>query len=319
MRTLITGRGKLLLTGEYFVLDGAMSLALPTKPGQAFYIHPDPAQDNTGKFLWESYDWDDNCWFRGVYDCETGNLIRGSDVAIGQQLSKFFKAIITLRGDFAGYLFESGTHLATLLDFPRLWGLGTSSTLIYCLAQYFKIDPFVLSDMTLGGSGYDIACAGSDAPIYYQRKTDDYPSIWSCTFNPVFKNNLYFVYLNKKQNSREGIQQYRAIQSAAETPHYVRRISDLTFFFTKATDLIGFDYLVREHEMLISRVLKLDRAKDLYFSDFWGEIKSLGAWGGDFVLATSNRTVEATKQYFRERGFNICLKYEDLILNDKSC
>ena len=28
------GNGKLLLTGEYFVLDGALSLALPTKFGQ---------------------------------------------------------------------------------------------------------------------------------------------------------------------------------------------------------------------------------------------------------------------------------------------
>jgi hypothetical protein len=87
----------------------------------------------------------------------------------------------------------------------------------------------------------------------------------------------------------------------------------LTFFFTKATDLIGFDYLIREHEALIARILKMDRAKDLYFSDFWGEIKSLGAWGGDFVLATSNRSLEETKLYFRERGFNICLKYDDLI------
>ena len=30
----------------------------------------------------------------------------------------------------------------------------------------------------------------------------------------------------------------------------------------------------------------MPRAQDLYFPDFKGVIKSLGAWGGDFVLAT---------------------------------
>ena len=32
------GHGKLLLTGEYFVLDGAMALALPTTVGQSMKV-----------------------------------------------------------------------------------------------------------------------------------------------------------------------------------------------------------------------------------------------------------------------------------------
>lgn len=30
--------GKLLLTSEYFVLDGALALAVPTIPGQEFFF-----------------------------------------------------------------------------------------------------------------------------------------------------------------------------------------------------------------------------------------------------------------------------------------
>ena len=54
-------------------------------------------------------------------------------------------------------------------------------------------------------------------------------------------------------------------------------------------------------------------AKDLHFKDYWGIIKSLGAWGGDFVLATSTESPEKTKAYFNERGFEIVLPYRELI------
>ena len=57
------------------------------------------------------------------------------------------------------------------------------------------------------------------------------------------------------------------------------------------------------------------RVKELYFSDFWGQIKSLGAWGGDLVLVTSNRGLEETAEYFKSKGFNSLLSYGDLILN----
>ena len=58
----------------------------------------------------------------------------------------------------------------------------------------------------------------------------------------------------------------------------------------------------------------MKKVQSIYFSDYWGLVKSLGAWGGDFVLATSNRNFTETKKYFNEKGFNVFLKYEDLIL-----
>jgi len=47
------------------------------------------------------------------------------------------------------------------------------------------------------------------------------------------------------------------------------------------------------------------------FSDFPGSIKSLGAWGGDFVLAASASPAE---NYFKTRGYTTYFAYHDFIL-----
>ena len=44
--------GKLLLSGEYVVLDGALSLAIPTKYGQSLILE----SIEESKFLWKSFD-----------------------------------------------------------------------------------------------------------------------------------------------------------------------------------------------------------------------------------------------------------------------
>jgi hypothetical protein len=47
------------------------------------------------------------------------------------------------------------------------------------------------------------------------------------------------------------------------------------------------------------------------FDDFRGVIKSLGAWGGDFVLAISKDNPTA---YFKERGYEVVIPYSEMIL-----
>jgi hypothetical protein len=51
--------------------------------------------------------------------------------------------------------------------------------------------------------------------------------------------------------------------------------------------------------------------KESLFPDFNGIIKSLGAWGGDFVLAIAK---ENPTDYFKERGFKTIVSYKDMIL-----
>ena len=132
-------------------------------------------------------------------------------------------------------------------------------------------------------------------------------------FKPSFADNVYFVFLNQKQNSREGIARYRE-KAKNLPPQYFDEISALTDAFFNASQLSDFEKLIVEHEQFVGSIIDLPRAKSLYFNDYWGEIKSLGAWGGDFILATSDRPFEETKRYFEERGFNTILKYKDLVL-----
>ena len=47
------------------------------------------------------------------------------------------------------------------------------------------------------------------------------------------------------------------------------------------------------------------------FPDYFGTLKSLGAWGGDFILATGNKD---TSQYFIDKGYATILKYSDMVL-----
>jgi hypothetical protein len=89
---------------------------------------------------------------------------------------------------------------------------------------------------------------------------------------------------------------------------------DLSYGIRQSKTLKDFNKCLVEHENLVAKTLELERAKDLYFKDFWGEIKSLGAWGGDFILATSERSEADTRAYFLEKGFPVFLKYEELVL-----
>jgi hypothetical protein len=61
----------------------------------------------------------------------------------------------------------------------------------------------------------------------------------------------------------------------------------------------------------MSDVLEIPTVKNSLFSDFNGTVKSLGAWGGDFVLVVSNENPTA---YFKSKGFETVLPYKDMIL-----
>lgn len=65
--------GKILLTGEYFVLDGTKSIALPIKWGQSLsvkYVHSfEPT------LSWKGYDYQENLWFDTKFECWHFNFV----------------------------------------------------------------------------------------------------------------------------------------------------------------------------------------------------------------------------------------------------
>jgi mevalonate kinase len=332
--------GKLLLTAEYFVLDGAWALALPVKLGQTLefgirnsefgsshremrlvplgnaarsfgeYGLPLGAMKDSEKLEWKSFDADGKCWFEATFDCGSLDEEKTSDPSVSGMLVKILKQARKMNPAF---LKNTPTlSVRTRLEFPQNWGLGSSSTLIYNIAQWAQVNPFELQATTFGGSGYDVACAREQSPILFRLK-DGKPEVRACAFTPPFAGSLYLIFLEKKQNSREGIARYR--EKAMDNNAQVEAISRLTLAFLESNNLPEFEALIVRHEQLVSKALNLPRAKDLYFQGYWGEIKSLGAWGGDFVLATSNRTSEETRRYFNEKGFGVFLPYEELAMN----
>ena len=302
--------GKLLLTGEYLVLDGAKSLALPTKFGQDLVVEEIKEQ----QLIWGSFTHTGECWFEAVFDLPKLRLVNctfnsdkeGSAEFIAETLLDILKEARKVNPDFL--ISENGFVVKTNLTFPRNWGLGSSSTLINSIASWAKIDAFQLLWNSFKGSGYDIACAQNDTPIFYQIE-DKKPKVKEVIFNPSFKENLFFLHLNKKQDSKEGIAKFR--ESGKNFEKEIERISSISDEFLKANTITEFNKLIIEHEQIISSIIKLKPVKEKLFPDYFGEIKSLGAWGGDFVLVTGN---EKTPEYFKNKGYETILSYSEMIL-----
>jgi len=302
--------GKLLLTGEYFVLDGAESLAVPTKFGQDLVVE----RIDEPQLVWNSFTNEGDCWLEAIFDLPKLRLVSatfdseedGGNDRLAENLKEILLKAQQLNPTFLNS--EKGFKVKTNLSFPKNWGLGTSSTLINNIANWAKINPYKLLQNTFGGSGYDIASAQNSTPILYVKKGTE-PLVERVNFNPTFKDQLYFVHLNKKQNSREGIQQYKKYSNNLTTQ--IDAISALADAFLICKNLNDFEKLLVEHEQLVSQTIKLKPVQELLFLDYFGQTKSLGAWGGDFILATGN---EDTPNYFRKKGFETVIPYKDLIL-----
>ncbi len=293
-----------MISGEYFVLDGALALAVPTRYGQFMTV----AKHDEEGLLWRSLDEKGECWFEGHFTLPQGEYIKGTDGDTGKYLEKMFAYIRSENPLFLDHL--GNTLIETQLEFPREWGLGSSSTLLYNLAEWSGVDAYELSNASLGGSGYDIACAGAKNPIQYQIQNGK-PYSRKAAFNPVFKEHLYFVHLGRKQNSRDGIKHY---QKRKRTGRDANNISIITKRMQSATTLSEFKHLMAHHETLISSVLGMPKVKDQRFPDFWGGVKSLGAWGGDFVMVASGEGWRLTEKYFKDKGYEVFIPYEEMVL-----
>jgi len=302
--------GKLLITGEYFVLDGAKSLAVPTTCGQDLIVEI----INESQLIWNSYTNEGTCWLEAIFDLPKLRLVSatfdsgkdGGNDKLAENLREILFQAQKLNPTFLNS--EKGFKVKTNLTFPKNWGLGTSSTLINNIANWATINPYELLKNTFGGSGYDITCAQNNSPILYTKNKIN-PLIEKVNFNPSFKENLYFVYLNKKQNSREGIKRFNDLKGSLTSE--VQQISALTNEFLMCKDLINFEKLLVEHEQIVSKTIQLKPVQEELFSDYFGQTKSLGAWGGDFILATGN---EDSIQYFNKKGFQTVIPYSKMVL-----
>jgi len=282
--------GKLLISGEYLVLKGALALAVPCNKGQSLIYDSSKEKE----LQWESYDEKGSVWFKATFSIMDFDIIATDQTDIAKRLRSVLKKV---RKQNSTFLLEKGGRVKTVLEFDRQWGLGTSSTLISNIAQWSNTNPYELLKQTTGGSGYDIACAQAKSPLLFSNKNQT-PKVESCEFNPSFKDQLFFVYLNQKKDSSEAVKRFSDIKITEKQLDF---FSDLSLKMLKSNELKKFEKLIETHETQLGQILKIKPVKEVLFPNYSGSIKSLGAWGGDFILVTGN---DNTISYFKNKVFS---------------
>lgn len=296
-----------MLFGEYAVLNGCTAIAWPTRFGQNLQVHSEKLLVNG--LYWKSIDHKGEVWFEAYFD-EEFNLLHELQNEVALTLQKILLKARSLNPEF---LKDGNYHSAEIeADYPREWGLGSSSTLIYLIAKWAEVDPMKLFFSTLSGSGYDVACAGSETPIAYQ-KTGLHQATWKAlNWDLSVLDSACFVYLGTKQSSREGILYYvnKGLDKQEMAESLNALVEDYLLYPSREKLLESMD----DSEELLSQSLMMDKVKDLYFSDFPGSVKSLGAWGGDFVMALANDPEFDAKSYFIQKGYEIVLAPKEMLL-----
>ena len=292
--------GKLLISGEYLVLKGALALAVPCNKGQSLIYDSSKEKE----LQWESYDEKGSVWFKATFSIMDFDIIATDQTDIAKRLRSVLKKV---RKQNSTFLLEKGGRVKTVLEFDRQWGLGTSSTLISNIAQWSNTNPYELLKQTTGGSGYDIACAQAKSPLLFSNKNQT-PKVESCEFNPSFKDQLFFVYLNQKKDSSEAVKRFSDIKITEKQLDF---FSDLSLKMLKSNELKKFEKLIETHETQLGQILKIKPVKGVLFPNYSGSIKSLGAWGGDFILVTGN---DDTISYFKNKGYKTVLKYSEMVI-----
>ncbi len=320
--SLYQAHGKFLLTGEYLVLKGALALALPLKLGQSLSVET----RHGASLQWDAYK-PDGPWFSVTLNPKNLDIIGCDDQPKAEKLVQILKAVCELKPN----AFNDGLHFETYLDFDPNWGLGSSSTLIANLARWAIINPYELLKMTFGGSGYDIACATAEGPIYYQLSTTESalrqaqgpkvvepvetptPTVEPINFTPPFADHLFFIYQGKKQSSSKEVKAFLEKTNPIDLQKDIESVSEISRVVPKCETLDEFAMLMQCHERIIARCIGQEPVQKR-FPDFEGVLKSLGAWGGDFILAATNWDSIQVKAYFEKKGMKVVFSYKEMVL-----
>ena len=320
--------GKFLLTGEYLVLQGASALALPLKFGQTLEVNT--LKINNGVLHWDAFT-PKGFWFSAMLNKSDLTVRASDDMEKAEMLSKIFQAIKLLNPNILQG--NNDYSFTTHLEFDKDWGLGSSSTLISCLSQWAKVDPYEVLKRTMGGSGYDIACATSTKPILYRLENGN-PVVEEVDFKPKFSEKLYFVYQNHKQSSGREVKSFKERLKTNDFSKEISEVSEITMKLCtietpetlettetietpetlETTETIETpETLFHRHEEIIGSCICQNPLKS-QFPDFQGVIKSLGAWGGDFFMVMTNLPETEVRDYFEKKGLTTIFRYDEIVI-----
>lgn len=292
--------GKLLLTSEYLVLDGALALAVATKLGQEFYY--EKVDDFSGNIFWEAYH-QNQIWLKAIINTQNWEIVETNLPTETNTLLNILRY-----GYQMSTLSTSNAYsIRTNLQFPSDFGLGSSATLINNIATFFDCNAFELNQKIFGGSGYDIAVAKEKSALLYQLKNDN-RNVQKIEFCPVYSKDLVFIHLNRKKNSREGLQHFKNLEKNLEI---ISECTTITHQVVHCKSIEEFSELMQHHENILSDFLKTETCGKTFFRNCPVFTKSLGAWGGDFVMS---RKFDGYLDWFSERGFKTIISWDDLII-----
>lgn len=288
------------------MLYGAKALAVPLKCGQKMIVDE---VSQPGILEWKTIVLD-KPWFTGRFRLMDMAILDCSD----QKTAIFIRDLLNKGGKLQPelHLTGKGFSIHNFIDFDLRWGLGSSSSLVSNLAYWLDVNPYALYQTTYQGSGYDVFCARANRPITY-KLLDDHHEIHEVPFKPSFADHLYFVYLGRKQDSQESVRKFRT--KPLKDAKVIQQVSELTDAFINASCLEDFSSVIRQHEKTISDAIGRPVVKQEIFPDFEGDIKSLGAWGGDFVMAATSMSPDKVRDYFSGKNLPVIFNWAEIILN----
>lgn len=292
---------KLLITAEYLVLKGAKALAIPLSLGQNLCVE----ETDSGYIEWISTV-KIEAWFNAKILLPNIRLLETNKPDKAEKLIEILRYAKSLNPSFLSQ--SKGFKVMANIEFELDWGLGSSSTLISNIAWWAVCNPYQLNKMAFHGSGYDIACARSNSPLFYQL-IGEKPNIEKIDYHPPFLQQLTLVWLNKKQSSRNEIGRFDQSKNYFSE---ICEINEITSEMVQCDNLSQFMKMMELHEDIISSVIGVPKVKHGLFIDFDGAVKSLGAWGGDFILVATEKSFDYVQNYFNQKGFHTVVKFDSL-------
>ena len=300
---MLKANGKLLLSGEYLVLNGAKALAFPICFGQ----NTDIEFISEPKLIFKSNE-NNQEWFTTTFTLPNLDIFNTTSNLIAIELKNILLSAQSLNKDFLST--QSGFSININANYPLKFGFGSSSTLISLIARWANVNEYTLFKMVSNGSGYDIACATQNTPIFYQL-IDETPVITKAEIGNGIKRHCIFAYLGNKQNSKEEVERYMKYEIPSKK--IIDRISKLSKEICEASNAIKLIESIIEHEEILSSVINKPILNDHdRFHNFNGPIKSLGAWGGDFAMFVAAEPLYIIRNDIKKLGIKTMFSYDEL-------
>ena len=288
--------GKLLLFGEYLVLRGSRCLAMPLSFGQTLTLNSIAERG----IIWRCFERDE-LWFEIIFS-ESLDILQTSDMTMASRIQNLLRLVIRYNPD----ILLTNWYFKFDVNFDRQFGLGTSSTLISLLSQWSGVDAYLLSMRSFGGSAYDVAAATASQPFLYSL---DKRLIDTVALPEQITDNLLFVYMGNKQDSATAVAAFNEIP----TDYFqLEKMDNIVRHAAQCQTIGNWEKMMLESEQMLSEILGQETVQQKYFKDYPYQVKSLGAWGGDFIMATCRNLTEA-KAYFTKKRYKTVFSYNELI------